>query len=216
MTEADLIHAVFRMQSQTMRRKGDWMVLADPQGRIIAVNPQAATGLGYAQEELIGQPLTVIMPERYRLLHERGINRIRSGGESRIAGKTLPLHALTKDDKEIRINLSVDHFRMEGQGEYAIGSMTERPLVNTRKIMTPAVIFAFCVAFAFMLTNRYLITEVLFQVHGDVTEIQQAVEVISNEPATPKEILDALKIVHENADETLRTIESVIDTHDRR
>src|SRR5205809_223250 len=42
------------------------IVLADAQGRILLVNPGAEKLFGYARAELIGQPVEMLVPERFR------------------------------------------------------------------------------------------------------------------------------------------------------
>src|SRR5579863_614470 len=52
---------------------GDAIVSADFEGRIIGWNRGAQFVFGYAAEEVTGRPLTVLMPERYREAHVRGL-----------------------------------------------------------------------------------------------------------------------------------------------
>ena len=60
----------------------DAIVLADAGGNIISWN-RAAEGLfGYAEHEVMGQPLTILMPMRYREAHQRGLER----GRHEVAG----------------------------------------------------------------------------------------------------------------------------------
>jgi PAS domain S-box-containing protein len=45
------------------------MVMIDAEGSIVLVNPQAESMFGYARNELIGNPLEKLLPERYRSAH---------------------------------------------------------------------------------------------------------------------------------------------------
>lgn len=59
----------------------DVVVLADRNGSILFMN-QAAVGLfGYTEGEVIGQPLTLLMPHRYREAHQAGITRVGTTSE---------------------------------------------------------------------------------------------------------------------------------------
>lgn len=40
----------------------DSMFITDPQGRLLAVNSRAITMMGYSEEELLGMPLTALIP----------------------------------------------------------------------------------------------------------------------------------------------------------
>lgn len=69
---------------------------------------QAATRLfGYAQEDVIGQSLTMLMPQRYREAHQSGMTRLRASGEARVVGRTVELHGLRKDGTECPLELSL-------------------------------------------------------------------------------------------------------------
>jgi PAS domain S-box-containing protein len=85
----------------------DAVVLADCHGTIILWNQAAARLFGYAEEEVIGQPLTLLMPHRYREAHQAGITRLEATGESRVMGRTVELHGLRKDGTEFPLELSI-------------------------------------------------------------------------------------------------------------
>src|SRR5205085_887657 len=66
----------------------DAVVLADCRGDIISWNRAAAGLFGYTEDEVVGQPLTVLMPMRYREAHQRGLERAASTAGSRMTGRT--------------------------------------------------------------------------------------------------------------------------------
>ncbi|MEO6306398.1 MAG: PAS domain S-box protein [Nitrospiraceae bacterium] len=85
----------------------DVVVLADCNGSILFMN-QAAVGLfGYTEGEVIGQPLTLLMPDRYREAHQAGITRVGTTSETRLIGRTVELHGLRKDGTEFPLELSI-------------------------------------------------------------------------------------------------------------
>ena len=86
----------------------DAIVLADQNGIISSWNRSAQAIFGYTEGELLGKPLTVLMPPRYRGRHGEGLSRYRNGaGEGPVIGRTLELHGLRKDGTEFPIELSV-------------------------------------------------------------------------------------------------------------
>jgi PAS domain S-box-containing protein len=85
----------------------DAIILADGDGKIISWNNGAQTIFGYQQEEVLGKPLTSLMPERYRHDHLAGLARLRLTGEAKALGKVVELHGLRKDGQEIPLELSV-------------------------------------------------------------------------------------------------------------
>ncbi|HEV3498209.1 MAG TPA: ATP-binding protein, partial [Actinomycetes bacterium] len=62
---------------------------------------------GWTAEEVVGRPLTVIIPERFRDLHNDGIARVRRTGTSKLAGQVVELAGLRRDGSEVPIELSV-------------------------------------------------------------------------------------------------------------
>src|SRR5207237_1382866 len=47
----------------------DAIVIVDAAGRIVLVNRQTELWFGYAREEMLGQPVELLLPERYRAAH---------------------------------------------------------------------------------------------------------------------------------------------------
>ncbi|MBI2090010.1 MAG: PAS domain S-box protein, partial [Deltaproteobacteria bacterium] len=62
------------------------IIIADSKGNIVAWNEGAQETFGYAEEEVLGKPLTLLMPTRYHEAHRRGLEQFRSTGESRVIG----------------------------------------------------------------------------------------------------------------------------------
>jgi len=93
----------------------DAIISADSQGRIASWNGSAEQIFGYLADEVLNQPLTIIIPERFRDLHERGIKRVVQGGARHVIGKTVELAGLHKDGREIPIELSLSTWEIAGQ-----------------------------------------------------------------------------------------------------
>ena len=85
----------------------DAIVSADATGRIRSWNGAAGRMFGYRADEVIGRPLTILMPEGVRQAHERGVDRFRSTGEGRITGRTVELEALRADGSTFPVELSL-------------------------------------------------------------------------------------------------------------
>ena len=85
----------------------DAIIVANGHGMIISWNRSASTLFGYSNEEAIGQPLTLLMPARYRHAHEQGLARMESTGKGRVMGSVVELHGLKKDGTEFPIELSL-------------------------------------------------------------------------------------------------------------
>ena len=106
----------------------DAIVLADDRGSIVSWNKGAQAIFGYRDEEVLGKPLTTLMPERYREAHGKGMMRFRTTGESRVIGKTVELQGLRKDGSEFPLELSLASWGTETDTFFSgiIRDITER------------------------------------------------------------------------------------------
>ena len=106
----------------------DAIIVANGGGVIISWNRSASVLFGYSNEEAIGQPLTILMPERYRHAHERGLARMASTGKGRVMGSVVELHGLKKDGTEFPIELSLATWRNADSTYYSgiIRDISER------------------------------------------------------------------------------------------
>ena len=85
----------------------DAVVLADRNESILFWNQAAARLFGYTEKEVIGQPLMLLMPHRYREAHQAGMMRLGTTGETRVMERTVELHGLRKDGTEFPLELSI-------------------------------------------------------------------------------------------------------------
>jgi diguanylate cyclase (GGDEF)-like protein/PAS domain S-box-containing protein len=85
----------------------DAIVSADEHGWITLFNPAAERLFGWSASEVLGRPVTLIMPERYREGHRAGVARMVAGAPMTLAGSALELHGLTKAGREFDLELSL-------------------------------------------------------------------------------------------------------------
>ena len=90
----------------------DAIISADSDDNIISWNKSAQTIFGYTEEEALGKSLTIIIPERYRDAHKKGLERVNSTGETRIIGKTVEMVGMRKDGSEFPFDLSLSTWKI--------------------------------------------------------------------------------------------------------
>ena len=100
------------------------LISTDDEGTITSWNDAAARLLGYSAQEMIGETLEMIMPERFRAAHSAGFDRVRQSGKSRLMGQPFELTALRRDGTELPIELVVCHWQSGGRMRFG-ASMTD-------------------------------------------------------------------------------------------
>lgn len=91
----------------------DAIVTADHRGHITTWNQGAQRLFLYTEPEVLGQPLAVLMPDRYHAAHRRSLEQFRFSDASRIAGATAEFRGLRKDGSEFPLELSLSSWRTQ-------------------------------------------------------------------------------------------------------
>ncbi len=107
----------------------DAIISIDESGIVNIWNESAERVFGYSEDEIIGQPVTTIIPERYKEQHDNGLRRFLMTGEARIMDKTVDVYGVTKEGIEVPIEMSLA-FQKNERGRYSftaiIRDITER------------------------------------------------------------------------------------------
>jgi PAS domain S-box-containing protein len=107
----------------------DAMLIIDEAGSIIAANSQTQALLGFTAEEMIGQPVEILMPQRYRDAHSIHLNAYASAPAHRfMGGGGMALYASRKDGSEIEIEVSLRPMALASESLFvaAIRDITSR------------------------------------------------------------------------------------------
>ena len=92
----------------------DAVISIDENGAILFANPATVRIFGYDPTELIGKPLTVLMPEFLRKLHEKGFSRYLATGQRHINWQGTELTALRKNGQEFPVEISFGELSRDG------------------------------------------------------------------------------------------------------
>jgi PAS domain S-box-containing protein len=85
----------------------DAILLVDRAGRITLVNAQTEALFGYRRDELVGQPVEQLIPERARERHKTERGRYQSDPRTRPMGAGLELAGRRKDGSEFPVEISL-------------------------------------------------------------------------------------------------------------
>lgn len=94
------------------------ILTVDSGGTIQYVNEGMQNLFGYRREELLGQPVECVVPERYRNTHVWQRNNYLKAPVSRQIGSSLELYCLHKDGREIPVEIAL--VPLEYDGEFRI------------------------------------------------------------------------------------------------
>jgi PAS domain S-box-containing protein len=92
---------------QLVEAAPDGMVVCDKQGKIVLVNGEAERMFGYAREELLGQRIELLVPERMRDRHEKHVDGFTHKPKLRPMGSGLELSGRRKDGSEFPVEISL-------------------------------------------------------------------------------------------------------------
>jgi len=106
----------------------DAIIVIDEAGAIQSINPAGERMLGYTSNELVGNNVSMIMPEPYRSAHDRYVSAYLQTGFAKIIGRGRELEHQRKDGSVFTAELAVTEWRAHGKRYFTgiIRDITER------------------------------------------------------------------------------------------
>lgn len=110
------------------------MVIADESGTIMHVNRIAEGLFGWARDEVVGRPIEVLMPARYRAMHQAHREGYQAAPRTRPMGLGLDLSGVRKDGGEFAAEISLSPIVVDGRTcvVAAVRDVTERKKLEER------------------------------------------------------------------------------------
>ena len=117
--------ARYRILAETAN---DAFITINSESRILFVNAAAERIFGYTRAEMLGQSLTLLMPENLREVHRAGLKRYLETGRRHIDWESAELTGLHKSGTEITLGISFAEFVIHGERTFTgiIRDITER------------------------------------------------------------------------------------------
>ncbi len=85
----------------------DPILSIDVDGRILTANPAVERTFGWSRDQILGEPITLLMAEPFRTEHDGYVKRFLDTGERRAIGRVRQVLARHKDGHEFPCELSV-------------------------------------------------------------------------------------------------------------
>jgi len=130
-TERKVADERFRM---TVEASPNGIVLVNSQGRIVMVNKETEKLFGYLRTDLIGEPVEMLIPERYRNTHPDLISEYIANPQARDMGEGRELYGCRKDGSQFPVEVGLSP--IQGTDEIlvlaTIMDMTEKKQAEAR------------------------------------------------------------------------------------
>ena len=112
------------------------IVVCDAQGFIRLVNQETMKLFGYAEAEMIHQPIEMLMPKRYQTAHPGMMRLFFTDPTARPMGAGRDLYAVSKDGREFPVEIGLTPFETKGNKYVAatIVDITQRK--NAERLLT--------------------------------------------------------------------------------
>lgn len=91
----------------------DAVIAVDSEGKILLANQQAQNLFGYSSEELIGQPVEMLMPDAFQEAHRKHVNRFAQHPRQRPMGTGLPLVGQHKDGRRFPLDINLGPLKID-------------------------------------------------------------------------------------------------------
>jgi PAS domain S-box-containing protein len=140
--DRDVTHLSYLRQSQRLDTKfrglleaaPDAMVIMNGDGRLVLVNAQAEKLFGYTREQLLGAPVEILVPERFRDRHPAYRTGYFRDPKRRPMGPGLELYGRRRDGSEFPAEISLSPMETDGEifATAAIRDITDRKRADAK------------------------------------------------------------------------------------
>ncbi len=117
--EDELAHAALESSNQLKAMVSsamDAIVTIDSERRVVVFNPAAQKMFGYREEDIRGKPLDLLIPERFRVAHERDVAAFSTSGvNARIKDARMDIIGLRGDGTEFPVESTIAQVTIDGK-----------------------------------------------------------------------------------------------------
>ncbi len=123
LTEQKLVEQIVRDGQEQFRNvaesASDGFVTIDEKGKILYANAAFAAIFGYKRSDLIGQSLSILIPESLRSRHKEGFERFFKTGVRKVDWRHVEFPGLRKDGSEAALEMSLSESRTGAKRLYS-------------------------------------------------------------------------------------------------
>jgi PAS domain S-box-containing protein len=107
----------------------DCVVTMDEHGRVVEFNPAAESTFGYERAAVLGRDMAdLIVPERLRDMHRRGLRRYLETGDAHVLNRRIEITGMRADGSELPVELAITRIPVPGAPMFTgyLRDITER------------------------------------------------------------------------------------------
>jgi PAS domain S-box-containing protein len=181
---------------------------------IVFANPATHRVFGYGPDELLGRPLTDLMPPDLRESHRRGVRRFLSTGKRHLRWEGVELVGLRKDGVVVPLEITMGTFVRDGV-PYFVGiaqDITARKQAETERLeLLERERSARERAEAAVRTREEVLAIVSHDLRNPLNTIALAVSALESGDMPPQEAARTIEVVRRAVDRMTRLIADLLD-----
>jgi PAS domain S-box-containing protein len=109
----------------------DGIITADSDGKILYSNPSFRKIYGYTEDEILGESVSILMPERFREGFTSKMRHFQQTGEHLLVGKIFESRGLRKNGEEFPFEMSITYWK---SGEEKFQTSIVRDITERKKV----------------------------------------------------------------------------------
>lgn len=114
------------------------LLSVNPDGRITLANSQALELFGYSREELLNQPIEMLLPERFRQHHASLSTHFFKQPNTRAMGEARDLYGLHRDGHEFPVQVNLNALSLEDGGAVLVSITDISERKHTEQVLLEA------------------------------------------------------------------------------
>lgn len=184
----------------------DGIIAIDEHGRIEWLNPAAQRIFGYTDKELLGQNVSILMPEPHRSQHDQYIANYVQTGKAHIIGIGREVQGRRKDGSLFPLDLAVSEVTVNGRRLFT-GIARD---ITQRKEAEQALIQAKEAAEAAGKAKDLFLAMASHELRTPLNPIMAAVTIMEQSPGI-EEFHEELAIIRRNAEQEARLVDDLLN-----
>ncbi len=186
------------------------IISIDSDGYILLWNQAAQNMFGYPATDMLGQDLSNIIPALYKNSHQRALQRLEQGGESKLLGKIIEISAMRKDGSEFPIELSLSSWKDYEKKTYFTGIIRD---ISERKQAESEIINALSKAEKANAVKDQFIANISHEIRTPLTSIIGFTALLKKSLGAKVKAEEQVffNYINQSSNRLLRTVDSILN-----